>query len=144
MRGIELRLATEEESSALAAIFSVLYKAEEKWSQQKIKENITQKRNEYYLAFADCHPLGALSLRIDSQSCEVNALAVKKPGQYVGSQLLHYAEALARARGCTRIWCQSLECYQAAHFYEKYGWVEEKCIPNFLDGLKCFIYAKRL
>ena len=51
---------------------------------------------------------------------------------------------LVRKRGCSKIWCYSLECYKVGNFYKKNGWIEEEFIQDFWDEKNSFKYSKQL
>jgi len=137
---------TTTDAPTLEQLFSVLYKPELKWSEEKIREEIKSGEKDYYLALDNNEIVGAFGISFDDSSAKFGPLAVKDKNRKrgVGSKLLSFAEELARGRGLSRIWCYSLERYNVANFYQNNGWVEERFIQDFWDGQNCFVYAKKL
>lgn len=138
------REAAPQDSRVLSQLFSPLYKAELKWSEAKIRENMINGENEYFLGLIENSVEGALSLVFDNASCELEALAVLHQRQGHGSELLKFAEETARQKECTRIWCYSLALYNAREFYEKNGWKQESFIADFFGGQDCYVYSREL
>ena len=89
---MEILVATERDCQILTQLFSVLYKAETKWSEEKIKKNIVQQRKEYYLGFVDNQPEAALSLKFNTEDCELEAIVARTKKQGNGSRLLRFSE----------------------------------------------------
>ncbi len=143
---MKIKRATENDSRTLSEIFSILYKPELRWSEDKIRENIIWGNTEYFLIINDEEFLGGLSLRLNKNECELEAIAIKPRFQRsgVGSQLLEFAENLAKEKECRKIWCYSLESYNIGKFYQKHGWQQEVFIPKFFDNQNCFKYSKKL
>jgi N-acetylglutamate synthase-like GNAT family acetyltransferase len=138
-----IKKAIEKNSQILAQIFSVLYSKEIK-SEGKIKQNIIGGKKEYYIGFLDNQPIGALSLKFGDKQCELEAIVVKDKGRGHGSQLLKFAEDLAKKRKCNKIWCLSLVQHGVKDFYKKHGWVEEDFIRDLHPGEDCFKFSKHL
>ena len=140
---IIIKKASEKNSQVLAQIFSVLYSEEIK-SEDKIKSNLINGTKEYYLCFVGKRPVGAISLKFDDKQCELEGIAVRQKEKGYGLRLLQFAENFARARGCEKIWCHSLEQHKVKGFYLKCGWKEEKYIINYYPGKNSFTFSKIL
>lgn len=137
--------AKEKDSQILAKIFNIFYKSELRWSEEKIRNNIIKSKYEYYIYLDKVNtPVGAISLHFNKGICELEAIAVITQKSGYGSRLIKFAESLAKTRNCIKIWCYSLELYQAGDFYKKIGWNKEEFIPLFWDGQNCFKYSKLL
>ncbi|MDO8467372.1 MAG: GNAT family N-acetyltransferase [Nanoarchaeota archaeon] len=136
---VEIVIATENDARNLERIFKGLYKPETKWSEDKIKEKM-RKGREYYILNQD----GAIELKFEDDKCELVAIAVNPKMKGFGSQLVQFAESLASARKCQRIWCYTLDVNNADEFYKKIGWVQEDFIPEFLEGHDAFKFSREL
>lgn len=134
------------DASALEQVFSVLYKPELKWAEEKLRREIQTGEKDYYLALEDNETVGAFGIKLNGSSAKFGPLAVRKTYQQrgIGSKLLNFAEELAKQRGLSLIWCHSLERYNAANFYQNNGWEEITLIRDFWGGQNCFVYAKEL
>jgi len=131
--------ATKNDAKTLERIFSIFYRAELKWSKDKIIDKMRQGR-EYYIIVEN----GAIELKFENMKCELVAIATNPQRRGRGSQLVQFAENLARERNCKKIWCYTLEVNQASEFYRKMGWIKEEFIPDFFDGYGCFKFGKEL
>lgn len=140
---IIIKKADEKESQILAQIFSVLY-SEKLKSEEKIRTNIINGTNEYYIGLIDNIPIGAISLKFDGNQCELKAIVVKDKGRGHGSKLLAFAEDKAKEKQCTKIWCTSLVQHRVKDFYLKHGWIVEDLIKNFYPGKNSFKFSKSL
>jgi GNAT superfamily N-acetyltransferase len=143
---MKIRKCTIVDTQILKELFSVLYKPEMKWNERNIYEDIQSGKKTYYLALKKNEAVGAFGIKFSNSDAKFGPLAVKRAyqGKGVGSELLRFAEKLTKKRGLIRIWCHSLERYNAANFYQKNCWKEEDFIRDFLDRQNCFIYAKRI
>lgn len=71
-------------------------------------------------------------------------VAEQERGSGWGARLLDAAEAVARERGCTRIFVSSFT-FQAPAFYARHGYVEVARIPDYpLDGTADVYLVKAL
>lgn len=131
-------------SDILANIFKIFYKAEQKWSKEKIANNIRNNKKEYYLLFKGQLFVGAMELKFFNKSSELEALATKIQNKGHGTELLKYAESLAKKRKCEKIWCYSLARYNAGRFYKNNDWKEIRFIENLFDNQACYVYEKSL
>jgi len=138
-----IKKASEKDSLLLAQIFEPLH-GEDFKSEEKIRTNITNGSDEYYLGLMENRPVGAIMLRFEGNQCDLCAIVVKDKGKGYGAELLQFAEDLAIERGCVRIWCFSLVQHGADGFYKKHGWKEEELIKDFCPGLDCFKFSKSL
>jgi len=143
---MKIQKGTTNDAPTLEHLFSVLYKPELKWSEEKLHEEIQTGEKDYYLAIEYNEIVGAFGISFDASSAKFGPLAVRDTNRKrgIGSRLLSFAEELARGRGLSRIWCHSLERYNVANFYQNNDWVEEEFIQDFWDGQNCFVYAKKL
>ena len=57
----------------------------------------------------------------------------RRRGQGLGSRLLQRLEAAARERGCRRAHLETFS-YQARAFYERHGYREFACLPDYPPG----------
>jgi GNAT superfamily N-acetyltransferase len=138
--------ASKEDSKTLESIFSILYRPKPKWSNNTITRNMDREDYKYFILTENEEPLGAISLRFEGYDCELEAIAVdeKNQGKGYGSELVRFTEGLAKGRGFHKVWCYSLEIYEAEGFYEKHGWKKEGFVPEVIDGHGCFKFSKRL
>lgn len=134
-----------DDALILEGLFSVLYKPELKWSRELIEQEIRNGKKVYFIALED-EVLGAFGIEFGEKEAKFGPISVKPRHQKkgVGSQLIRFAENLARGRGLTRIWCHSLERYHAEGFYEYHGWKMEKFIRDFWGGQNCYLFSKEL
>ncbi|MDO8528545.1 MAG: GNAT family N-acetyltransferase [Nanoarchaeota archaeon] len=133
------------DASILEGLFSVLYKPELKWSRELIEQEIRSGRKIYFIALEE-DVLGAFGIELEEREAKFGPISIKPQYQKrgVGSQLIRFAESLARGRGLVRIWCHSLERYHTEGFYEYHGWKMEKFIKDFWDGQNCYLFSKEL
>ncbi|MFH1377082.1 MAG: GNAT family N-acetyltransferase [Candidatus Woesearchaeota archaeon] len=139
-----IQKAIDSDSEVLKQLFSILYKPELKWTKEKISKKIKSKEKEYYLVLDKKEVLGAFGIKFEDFEAKFGPLAVKPEFQKnkIGSKLLRFAEELTKEKGLKKIWCHSLEIYNAENFYKKNGWKEEEFIKNFWDGQNCFVFSK--
>ena len=97
-------------------------------------------RGQYYVAVDDNHIVGAMSLVIGEQSCEIYTIASQQPG--CGRLLVKHAEALCKEQHIPKIWCWSFERYHAQGFYKKMGFEESLLMRKQWFGEDCYIFGK--
>jgi N-acetylglutamate synthase-like GNAT family acetyltransferase len=127
-------------------LLSVLYKPEQKWSEQNIRTDITSENKVYYLATQDADIVGVMGISFSDQEAKFGPLVVKQDWKKrkVGSYLLQFAQQLAKKQGKAKIWCYSLALYNVENFYLKNGWKQDRIITNFFDNQDCFVFSKNL
>ena len=140
---INIKHANEGDNQILAQIFRVLF-SEELKSEEKIRKNIKNGKMKYYLGFVDTRPIGAITLKFDKSECELKAIAVNEKGKGYGTELLSFAENVAKEDQCTKIWCTSLVQHGVKDFYLKHGWLLEKFIKDFYPGKDSCKFSKSL
>lgn len=75
-----------------------------------------------FLAVAHDQPVGLLTFRFDGSACEVVTIDALVERVGIGTLLLQRVAALARARGCRRLWLVTTnDNTSALHFYQRRG-----------------------
>lgn len=136
---VKLRPATTADTASLVELLRQLgYPDTERFIAERLPQLAAHPEGLVQVAEADGVVLGFISLHIIPQLalagdfCRVSYLCVadRARGSGIGAQLLAFAEAQARARGCDRIELHSHERRVDAHrFYAREGYAE---VPKYL------------
>lgn len=105
-------------------------------------ENIRKfiEKEEYYVAINNAEVVGAMSLIIEEDSCQIYSISSKLKG--AGRELIRYAIELCKERRVPKIWCWSLTRYNAQGFYEKMGFEEKFLMKKQWLEEDCYIFGK--
>jgi len=140
---INIRKATEEDAQTLVRMFTDMFSRKVK-SAEIIKDNMIKGKSEYYLAFVDEKPVGAIQIIFKKDDCKLESINTQEKRKGYGSELIKFSENLARERGYKKIWCISNERHKAKGFYEKSNWELEKYVVDYSPGRNVYIFSKKL
>lgn len=94
----------------------------------------------YFVAVREGGIVGAMSLIIEENSCQIYSIASRQKG--AGRAMIQHAEEVCRAERIPKLWCWSLARYNAGGFYEKMGFDEVFLMRRQWFGEDCYIFGK--
>jgi ribosomal protein S18 acetylase RimI-like enzyme len=116
---MEIRPADAVERAELAAFLRSTWHTD---SVVAHGERIDLAGQEGFVAVHDGRIGGHVSYRVDGESCEITAIAVRPQRQGIGSRLMDAALHTARDAGCTRAWLTTTnDNLDALRFYQRRG-----------------------
>lgn len=141
---MKIRKAESGDIGVLIGLFGQLYRLEDKWTKEKLLKDLDKKN--YFVLEIDNEIVGVISLEIQIDICQIEAIIVKpewhKKG--IGKNLINYAQEFTKKEGCHKLWCWSLEVYNAKGFFIKMGFEQEGLLHKHWFGQDCYVFGKQV